>query len=86
MDIDIILDLLADKVADKVIQRLNKEEDAEPVYTGIKGIMQIFHCGRTKAQALKNSHVLDEAIISHGRKFVINKGKALDCVAKKGYM
>lgn len=83
---DSILDLLADKIADKVIQRLNKEEETEPVYIGIKGIMQIFHCGRTKAQALKNSHVLDEAIISHGRKFVISKNKALDCVAKKGYI
>lgn len=47
------------------------------VVYGLKGICEIFHCKNTKAQAIKNSGVIDAAISQMGRKFAINVEKAL---------
>lgn len=40
-------------------------------------------CGRTKAQAMKNSGVLDSAITSTGKKFIVDKQKALAAMQEK---
>lgn len=52
-------------------------------YSGIDGIAAIFKCGRTKAQAMKNSGVLDSAITSTGKKFIVDKQKALAAMQEK---
>ena len=51
---------------------------------GLAGIMEIFHCSRSKASRLKESGVLDEAITRvSGRMFLVDEQKALAAVAKK---
>ena len=51
---------------------------------GLPGIMEIFHCSRSKASRLKESGVLDEAITRvSGRMFLVDEQKALAAVAKK---
>ena len=79
-EIEPFIDAIAERVAVKVLEKLGNP--CEYAYSGIEGIMQIFHCSRSKAQELKNSHILDPAIVSHGRKFVIDKQKALACLAE----
>lgn len=45
---------------------------------GIKGLADFLGCGKTKAQAVKNSGVIDDAIVQNGRKIIIDKNKAFE--------
>ncbi len=44
---------------------------------GIEGIRRIFHCGKTQANRIKQSGVIDGAIKQVGRLIVIDPEKAL---------
>ena len=50
---------------------------------GVMGIARTFGCARSKAQKLKSSGILDEALIQHGRKIVIDCEHALSLVKNK---
>lgn len=53
-------------------------------YKGIKGIMEIFKCGYKKAVELKNSGLIDGAIINISPKiFLVDERKALEAMNKK---
>lgn len=51
--------------------------DKKYVY-GLNGLAKLLGCGRTKAQEIKNSGKIDEAIYQAGRKIVIDSEKALE--------
>ncbi|BBQ09297.1 DUF3853 family protein [Elizabethkingia anophelis] len=50
---------------------------------GIPGLAKLLDCGRTKAQEIKNSGVIDAAIIQNGKKIVIDADKALELLKEK---
>ncbi len=47
---------------------------------GITGLAKLLDCGKTKAQEIKNSGVIDEAIYQTGKKIVIDAEKALQLI------
>ena len=49
----------------------------EYVY-GLDGLAKLLNCGKSKAQQVKNSGIIDEAIIQSGKKIIIDKAKALE--------
>jgi hypothetical protein len=53
----------------------------ELVY-GLDGLAKLLDCGKTKAQQIKNSGIIDEAIIQNGKKLIIDKNKALELLKK----
>lgn len=54
-----------------------QQNNKEYVY-GLDGLASILGCGKTKAQQIKNSRVLDDAIIQNGKTLIIDKEKALE--------
>lgn len=46
-------------------------------YKGLRGIMEIFKCARSKAMNIKASGVIDDACIQNGNSFLIDKDLAL---------
>lgn len=63
----------------------NIEASTEPVIEtldrfdyGIAGLARTLGCGKTRAQTIKNSGYLDQAIIQAGRSIKINKEKAME--------
>lgn len=55
--------------------------DKKYVY-GIRGLSNLLGCGKTNAQRIKNTGVIDEAITQVGRKIMIDKHKALKLIKK----
>lgn len=47
---------------------------------GISGLAKLLNCGKTKAQAIKNSGVIDAALYQVGKKIVIDSEKALELI------
>lgn len=54
----------------------------ELVY-GLDGLAELLGCGKSKAQQVKNSGVLDKAIVQDGKKIIIDKAKALEILFNK---
>lgn len=46
-------------------------------FKGIKGIMEIFQCSKSKAMGIRASGVIDGACIQNGNSFLIDRDKAL---------
>lgn len=79
-----LLELLrpfAKMVAEELVKVMPQPATPSEQYSGIDGIAAIFKCGRTKAQAMKNSGVLDSTIT--GKKFIVDKQKALAAMQAK---
>lgn len=57
----------AKMVAEELVKVMPQPATPSEQYSGIDGIAAIFKCGRTKAQAMKNSGVLDSAITITGK-------------------
>lgn len=61
---------------------IQREESKQ--YRGLKGIMEIFKCGRKKAIEIKNSGIIDSAITRISPKiFLVDEQKALEAMNKK---
>ena len=73
----------AKMVAEELVKVMPQPATPSEQYSGIDGIASIFKCGRTKAQAMKNSGVLDSAITITGKKFIVDKQKALAAMQAK---
>ncbi|MDV4022611.1 hypothetical protein CMT54_18225 [Elizabethkingia anophelis] len=63
-------------------KEVQKEEDPEePSWDkfdyGIDGLARILGCGKTRAQEIKNTGLLDKAITKAGKRLMIHKEKAL---------
>lgn len=50
---------------------------------GITQLAKLLKCGKTKAQELKNSGILDSAIHQSGKKIYINKRKLAELIDQK---
>lgn len=61
---------------------ITTEDKKEYVY-GISGLAKILGCSKNHAGRLKNSGLLDAAIIQNGRKIIVDKEKALELFNKK---
>lgn len=55
-----------------------KTYNSEDYAYGITGLMKLLGCGKTKAQQIKSSGIIDEAIIQTGKTIMIEKAKALE--------
>lgn len=70
---------VVEKRLSEAVGRITAQKNEEPEYVyGIQGLCQIFHCGSSKANRIKQSGKIDEAIIQDGRKIMIDKAKALE--------
>ena len=81
--IDITVGELAEFIRDTVAGSTTPiiKDEREYAY-GIAGIMEIFNCKSSKANQIKQSGVIDDAITQSGRKIVIDKGLALELMRK----
>jgi len=70
-----LVELIRNTVADS--KCLPVKQDREYEY-GIAGIMKIFNCKSSKANQIKQSGIIDDAISQSGRKIVIDKVLALE--------
>lgn len=50
---------------------------------GISGLAKLLNCGRTKAGEIKNSGVINTAIVQDGKKLIIDADKALELLKEK---
>ena len=62
----------------KAINTPAKVKDFSQTEFGLDGLASLIGCKKTKAQQVKNSGILDDAIIQNGRKLIIDKNKALE--------
>jgi len=53
------------------------KQEIEWVY-GMRGIAKLFNCGLTKAQEIKNSGIIDAAIMNSGKQMKIDSKKAIE--------
>lgn len=86
-DINSFLEFFADMVAEKIAKKQSSQDNVRPITArrlkGLNAIMTIAQCGRTKAQELKDSGILDDAIIYTGpRSYVVDEAKAITCLEK----
>lgn len=76
------IDLTAEELAKVLASELTetqKEIKNSPSYSlkGIKGIMEIFQCSKSKAIGIRASGVIDNACIQNGNSFLIDRNLAL---------
>lgn len=64
------------------IQKSTKETPSYS-YKGIKGIMEIFQCSKSKAMGIRASGVIDDACIQNGNSFLIDRDLALTLMRDK---
>lgn len=78
------LDMFADMVAERIMAKQQPTTEPSRKLKGLVGIMEIAKCSKTKAQALKNSGILDDAITRvSARVFLIDEAKAIECLQKE---
>ena len=82
------IDLTAGELAKVVafeIADLRKSDKSSPTYShkGIKGIMEIFQCAKSKAVGIRTSGIIDDACIQSGKSFLIDRGLALQLMREK---
>lgn len=78
------LDLTAGEFAKVIIHELqeasliNATKEETYSFKGIKGIMEIFQCSKSKAVAIRASGIIDDACIQNGNSFLIDRRTALN--------
>ena len=82
--IDLTAGELAKVVAFELVD-IQKIETETPSYSykGIKGIMDIFQCAKSKAVGIRTSGIIDDACIQNGNSFLIDRGLALQLMKEK---
>lgn len=63
---------------DSTIERIERDFTHKELVHGIKGLAELLGCGRTKAQELKSSGILKEAVIQNGKKIIFDAKKVLE--------
>lgn len=71
--------VIESKVSALVQQVLDAQKSETEYAYGLKGICKIFGCGINKASEIKQSGIIDEAIMQCGRKMMIDIKKAIAC-------
>lgn len=84
------IDLTAGELAKVLASELStKQTDTSisPSYSfkGIKGIMEIFQCSKSKAMGIRSSGIIDDACIQNGNSFLIDRELALSLMKNKAH-
>lgn len=80
------IDLTAQELAQVLLHELDLNHKTEPpsyTYKGIKGIMEIFQCSKSKAMAMRSSGCLDDACVEYGNSFLVDRMLALSLMKEK---
>lgn len=85
------IDLTAGELAKVLASELaehqeNTKEIPTYSYKGIKGIMDIFQCSKSKAMGIRASGVIDGACIQNGNSFLIDRDTALRLMKNKSHL
>ncbi len=83
------IDLTAGELAKVLASELSDrpksgKETPSYSYKGIKGIMEIFQCSKSKAMGIRASGVINDACIQNGNSFLIDRELALTLMRDKG--
>lgn len=62
---------------------INVPKEETYSFKGIKGIMEIFQCSKSKAAAIRASGIIDDACIQNGNSFLIDRRTALELMKNK---
>lgn len=77
-----IFELTCDQFRELIVSILNdniSERGRETLWVqGLKGLAEGLDCGTTKAQEIKNSHIIDDAIEYSGKSYRVDIEKARD--------
>lgn len=82
------IDLTAGELAKVLASELTEKQKhtkETPTYSykGVKGIMEIFQCSKSKALGIRMSGVIDDACIQNGNSFLIDRELALSLMKNK---
>ncbi|NDV66921.1 DUF3853 family protein [Bacteroides sp. 224] len=82
------IDLTAGELAKVLafeLEEKRKVENESPSYTckGIRGIMDIFQCSKSKAMGIRASGIIDDACIQNGNSFLVDRNIALQLMRDK---
>lgn len=69
-----VIDITADELATLVVHKLQTIQPPKAerkLVRGIRGIMEVLGCSRTKAASLSASGILEDAIVSRSNRLVI---------------
>lgn len=85
------IDLTAGELAKVLASELAEQQETSKVspsysYKGIKGIMEIFQCSKSKAMGIRSSGVIDNACIQNGNSFLIDRELALSLMKNKSHI
>lgn len=75
--IDLTVGQLQELVITMIVPQTTTIQQSKYVY-GIAGLQSILGCKRSKAQEVKNSGVIDNAIIQFGKTIIVDAEKALE--------
>ena len=83
------IDLTAGELAKALAIELKEQQQVSilPSYShkGIRGIMEIFQCAKSKAVGIRASGIIDGACIQNGNSFLVDKSLALQLMREKTY-
>lgn len=82
-----IFELTCDQFVELISSTLEKSlqlhaEESPTWVRGLKGLADGLECGTTKAQEIKNSHIIDDAIEYCGKSYRVNIDKARELLNK----
>jgi len=79
-----VLRPFAKMVAEELATMMQPPEQKKEkrIVKGIPGIMEIFQCKRNKASEIRKSGIIDDAITTSGRIFLVDADKALELMHK----
>lgn len=78
-----LIDIVKEAVTSGTQKEIIYKEEKKYAY-GLRGLAYILGCSRTHAVKVKNSGILDEAIVQNGRKIIIDVDLAIK-LFKKNY-
>lgn len=81
--IDLTAGELAKVLASELGVQKTSEESPSYSYKGIRGIMDIFQCSKSKAMGIRASGIIDDACIQNGNSFLIDRALALALMKEK---
>ena len=80
---ELTCDQLVELISSTLEKSLHVRVDDTPTWAhGLKGLAEGLNCGMTKAQEIKNSHIIDEAIEYCGKSYRVNIEKARELLNK----
>lgn len=87
--IDLTVGQLQDLIYETVnrsIAKVNTNSNEKKLVYGIDGIAELFGCSRTKATEIKQSGIIDKAVIQIGRKITVDAEMALKLTRGRKWM